>query len=68
MMLIGVIVLSFKAGGSTSHDTIVALVMVLIWMVVGLVWFIHNTRKQRHEILPANHRRFIENDDWSDDV
>jgi len=67
LMLIGVVVLSFKAGGSTSHDTIIALIFVLIWLVAGIIWFVHNTRKQRHEILPTNHRRFIENDDWGDD-
>ena len=67
-MLIGIIVLSFKGGSSTSHDTIIALILVLIWLVVGVIWFVHNTRKQRHKLLPANHRRLIENDDWGDDV
>jgi len=68
LMLIGIIVLSFKGGSSTSHDTIIALILVLIWLVVGVIWFVHNTRKQRHKLLPANHRRLIENDDWGDDV
>jgi amino acid transporter len=51
MMLIGVVVLSFKAGGSTSHDTVIALAMVLIWLAVGVVWFVINTRQQGHELL-----------------
>jgi amino acid transporter len=51
MMLIGVVVLSFKAGGSTSHDTVIALAMVLIWLAVGVVWFVMNTRQQGHELL-----------------
>ena len=51
MMLTGVVVLSFKAGGSTSRDTILALGMVLVWLGVGVVWFILNTRKQGHEVL-----------------
>ena len=51
MMLVGIVTLSFKAGGSTSRDTILALGMVLVWMAVGIVWFIFNTRKQGHEIL-----------------
>jgi amino acid transporter len=49
MMLVGI--LSFKAGGSTSRDTILALGMVLVWLAVGIVWFVHNTRKQGHEVL-----------------
>ncbi len=51
MMLIGVVVLSFKAGGSTSRDTILALTMVLVWLAVGVIWFFLNTRKQGHEVL-----------------
>jgi basic amino acid/polyamine antiporter, APA family len=51
MMLVGIITLSFKAGGSTSRDTILALGMVLTWMAVGIIWFVLNTRKQGHEIL-----------------
>ena len=51
MMLTGVVMLSFKAGGSTSRDTILALGMVLVWMAIGIVWFVFNTRKQGHDIL-----------------
>jgi protein-S-isoprenylcysteine O-methyltransferase Ste14 len=51
MMLVGIVILSFKAGGSTSRDTILALGMVLVWLAVGIVWFVHNTRKQGHEVL-----------------
>ena len=51
MMLTGVVVLSFKAGGSTSHDTVIALAMVLVWVAVGVVWFVMNTRQQGHELL-----------------
>ena len=51
MMLTGIVVLSFKAGGSTSRDTILALGMVLVWLAIGVVWFVLNTRKQGHEIL-----------------
>jgi amino acid transporter len=51
MMLAGVVMLSFKAGGSTSRDTILALGMVLVWMAIGIVWFVFNTRKQGHDIL-----------------
>jgi amino acid transporter len=51
MMLAGVVMLSFKAGGSTSRDTILALGMVIVWMAIGIVWFVLNTRKQGHDIL-----------------
>ncbi len=51
IMLIGVVFLSFKAGGSTSKDAIIALVMVVVWLVAGIVWFVINTRKQGHRIL-----------------
>ena len=51
MMLVGVVVLSFKAGGSTSHDTAIALAMVIVWMAVGVVWFVMNTRRQGHKLL-----------------
>ena len=51
MMLVGVVTLSFKAGGSTSRDTILALGMVLVWLAIGIIWFVFNTRKQGHEIL-----------------
>jgi len=46
MMLIGIVTLSFKAGGNTSRDTILALGMVLVWLAVGIVWFVLNTKKQ----------------------
>jgi amino acid transporter len=51
MMLASVVMLSFKAGGSTSRDTILALGMVIVWMAIGIVWFVLNTRKQGHDIL-----------------
>jgi uncharacterized protein YneF (UPF0154 family) len=25
--------------------------MVLVWLAIGIVWFVFNTRKQGHEIL-----------------
>jgi amino acid transporter len=62
MMLTGVVVLSFKAGGSTSKDTILALGMVLVWLAVGIVWFVMNTRKQGHEILVKSKPRLTQNE------
>ena len=57
LMLVGVVVLSFKAGGSTSKDTIIALAMVVVWVVVGLVWFVMNTRRQGHPMLVRESKR-----------
>ena len=62
MMLTGVVFLSFKAGGSTSRDTIVALAMVLVWLAVGAVWFVHNTRKQGHEVFVKSKAQFTQDD------
>jgi amino acid transporter len=66
MMLLGLIVLSFKAGGSTSRDTTVALIMVIIWLIIGITWFIVNTRNRGHKILVPNQRRPHELDDFND--
>jgi len=51
MMLVGIVTLSLSAGGNTQRDTVLALGMVLVWMAVGIVWFVMNTKKQGHEIL-----------------
>jgi amino acid transporter len=66
MMLLGLIVLSFKAGGSTSRDTTVALIMVIIWLIIGITWFIVNIRNRGHKILVPNQRRPHELDDFND--
>ena len=62
MMLTGVVVLSFKAGGNTSRDTILALGMVLVWLAVGVAWFVHNTRKQGHEVLVKSKVQLTQDD------
>jgi amino acid transporter len=51
LMLIAIVVLSFKSGGSTSKDALIALIMVAVWLVAGVVWFITNTRRQGHAVL-----------------
>jgi uncharacterized protein YneF (UPF0154 family) len=35
--------------------------MVLVWLAIGIVWFVFNTRKQGHEIL-VNKPQLTEND------
>jgi amino acid transporter len=51
LMLVAVLYIGASAGGSSATDAIIALAMVVVWMVVGIVWFIINTRKQGHKIL-----------------
>ncbi|HXZ95376.1 MAG TPA: APC family permease [Dehalococcoidia bacterium] len=51
VMLVGVVYLSFKAGGTTSRDTVIALVMVVVWLAAGAVWFVLNTRRQGYRVL-----------------
>ena len=62
MMLVGVVILSFKAGGSTSRDTILALAMVVVWLGVGVVWFVLNTRKQGREVLVKSKPQLTQDD------
>jgi hypothetical protein len=54
--------LSFKAGGNTSRDTILALGMVVVWLAVGIVWFVMNTRKEGHAILVKSKAQLTEED------
>jgi APA family basic amino acid/polyamine antiporter len=42
--LMGVVYLSFKAGGSTAADTVKALEIVGVWIVLGVVWVLANPR------------------------
>jgi amino acid transporter len=42
--LLGIIYLSIKAGGSTQTDTVKALVVVALWVILGLVWVLSNPR------------------------
>ncbi len=53
----GVIYLSVSAGGSTQTDTIVALAIVAVWIVVGAVWLVVNTRRMQHPVLIEEKRR-----------
>jgi amino acid transporter len=51
LMLVAVLYIGASAGGSSATDAIIALVMVAVWMIVGIVWFIINTRKQGQKVL-----------------
>jgi basic amino acid/polyamine antiporter, APA family len=50
-MLAFVVKLSISAGGSTQKDTVEALAMVGIWIVVGVIWLVGNSASSRQPIL-----------------
>ena len=60
LMLVGVLYVGASAGGSSATDAIIALAMVGVWLVVGAVWFVHNTRKHGHEVLNRNAARLTD--------
>jgi hypothetical protein len=36
--------------------------MVVVWMAVGIVWFVMNTRKEGHEILVKSKAQLTDKD------
>ena len=56
--LLGVVYLSIKAGGSTQTDTVKAIVVVILWAVLGFVWVKVNPKmrgtKVFHEPPPSD--------------
>ena len=50
-MLIGVVYMSVSAGGSTQTDTLIALGIVGVWIVVGAVWLILNSAATKTSLL-----------------
>jgi APA family basic amino acid/polyamine antiporter len=50
-MLGAVIFESVSAGGSTQTDTLIALGFVIAWIVIGAVWLLVNSARQRKPLL-----------------
>jgi amino acid transporter len=50
-MLAAVVLMSVSAGGSTQTDTLIALGVVLVWIVVGAVWLIFNSAATNKSLL-----------------
>ncbi len=50
-MLAGVIFMSVSSGGSTQTDTLIALVAVGIWIVIGAVWLVLNSAATNTSLL-----------------
>ena len=46
VMLLFVVKLSFSAGGSTQTDTLIALGMVVVWIILGAIWMVFNSASQ----------------------
>jgi amino acid transporter len=50
-MLVAIVAMSFTAGGSTQTDTLIALGIVTVWIVVGGVWLLLNSAKSNTSLL-----------------
>ncbi|MGZ6314892.1 MAG: hypothetical protein ACXWNI_04600, partial [Candidatus Limnocylindrales bacterium] len=50
-MLIGIIVMSVSAGGSTQTDTLIALGIVGVWILIGAVWLLFNSAATKTSLL-----------------
>jgi len=50
-LLLTILVMSISAGGSTQTDTLIALGVVAVWIVIGAAWLTLNSRATRTPIL-----------------
>ena len=50
-MLIGIVIMSVSAGGSTQTDTLIALGIVGAWIVAGAVWLLFNSAANKTSLL-----------------
>src|ERR1035437_7246823 len=50
-MLIGIVYMSVSAGGSTQTDTLIALAVVGVWILVGAVWLLFNSASSKTSLL-----------------
>jgi amino acid transporter len=50
-MLGAIILASVSAGGSTQTDTLIALAVVVVWLVVGVVWLVGRSVAGNREVL-----------------
>jgi amino acid transporter len=51
LMLVFIVKLSISAGGSTQSDTVAALAMVIVWLVIGVIWLIFNSASTKQPLL-----------------
>ena len=50
-MLLGIVIMSVSAGGSTQTDTLIALGIVAAWIVAGAVWLLFNSAAHKTSLL-----------------
>jgi len=50
-MLVGIVVMSVSAGGSTQTDTLIALAIVGVWIVAGAIWLLFNSAANKTSLL-----------------
>jgi amino acid transporter len=55
-LLLTILVMSISAGGSTQTDTLIALGVVAVWIVIGAAWLTLNSRATRTPILVGRDR------------
>lgn len=63
--LVGVVYLAFKAGGAAAKDATKAIEVVGLWLVLGVVWVVANSRRKGHQLLPTVDRRQDPSEDLS---
>jgi amino acid transporter len=52
-MLAAVVFMSISSGGSTQTDTLIALAIVGVWVVIGAVWLLANSAASKKSLLVA---------------
>ena len=50
-MLVGIVYMSVSSGGSTQTDTLIALAIVGVWILVGAVWLVLNSASTKTSLL-----------------
>ena len=50
-MLVGIVYMSVSAGGSTQTDTLIALAIVGVWILIGAVWLVFNSAATKTSLL-----------------
>ena len=50
LMLGAIVWIGMSAGGNTAMDAVIAISVVIVWLVIGGAWFIHNTKKEGHTV------------------
>ncbi len=50
-MLIGIVYMSVSSGGATQTDTLIALAIVGVWIVIGAVWLVLNSAGSNKSLL-----------------